>query len=224
MLKVLGYETLDALIDAAVPGSVRSLDGTRPAGGAVRARGARRAAPARLVQHDRRADDRPRLLRDDHAGRDPAQRLGEPGLVHGLHPVPTRDQPGTPRGALELPDHGVGPHGARHGQRLPARREHRGGGGRHPHAPARHRRGQPGRRGCRLPPADRSRCCETRLRPLGIEVDVVDLDATDPAGRLLRRGPAVPGVLGRHPRLRRADRGGPRPGRAGGRGHRPRWR
>ena len=27
MLKVLGYESLDALIDAAVPGSVRSLDG-----------------------------------------------------------------------------------------------------------------------------------------------------------------------------------------------------
>ena len=39
--------------------------------------------------------------------------------------------------------------------------------------------------------------------------------------RLLRRGAAVPGLLGRHPGLRRADRGGPRPWRAGGRGHRP---
>ena len=33
MLKVLGYETLDALIDAAVPGSVRSLGRTRPPAG-----------------------------------------------------------------------------------------------------------------------------------------------------------------------------------------------
>ena len=38
---------------------------------------------------------------------------------------------------------------------------------------------------------------ETRLEPLGIEVAVVDLDAGLPDGRLLRHGPAVPGVFGR---------------------------
>ena len=106
------------------------------------------------TQRGRRADDRPRLLRDHHAGRHPAQRPREPGLVHGVHPLPARDQPGPAGGAVELPDHGGGPHRARHGQRLAPRREHRGGRGGHAHAPARHGRVRPGRRRCRLPAPD----------------------------------------------------------------------
>ena len=50
-----------------------------------------------------------RLLRHDHAGGDPPQRPGEPGLVHRLHALPARDQPGPTRGAAQLPDHGRGP-------------------------------------------------------------------------------------------------------------------
>ena len=38
--------------------------------------------------------------------RDPAQRARGPGLVHGLHAVPARDQPGPARGAAQLPDDG----------------------------------------------------------------------------------------------------------------------
>ena len=44
MLKELGFESLDALMDAAVPGSVRSLGDLRPAAGRHRVRGARGAA------------------------------------------------------------------------------------------------------------------------------------------------------------------------------------
>ena len=113
---------------------------------------------------------------DHHAGRDPAQRPREPGLVHGVHPVPARDQPGSPGGSPELPDDGDGPHRARHGQRVAARREHRGGRGRHADAPPRHGRVDTG--SSSTPTASRRRIAvlETRLEPLGIEVDVVDLD------------------------------------------------
>ena len=138
MLKVLGYETLDALIDAAVPGSVRSL--------------ATLDLPPAVSEHQV-LDELRRLAAGntvaepmiglgyygtDHAGRHPAQRAREPGLVHGLHPVPARDQPGSAGGPPQLPDHGERPHRPRHGQRLPARREHRGGRGRDPDAPPRH--------------------------------------------------------------------------------------
>ena len=49
--------------------------------------------------------DRPRLFRHHPAGRHPAQHPGEPGLVHGLHALPARDQPGPAGGAVQLPDH-----------------------------------------------------------------------------------------------------------------------
>ena len=60
-----------------------------------------------------------------HARRHPAQHPGEPRLVHRLHALPGRDQPGPDGGAGQLPDHGLRPH--RHGdrQRLAARRGHR---------------------------------------------------------------------------------------------------
>ena len=41
-----------------------------------------------------------------HAAGHPAQRAGEPGLVHRLHAVPAGDQPGPARGAAQLPDRG----------------------------------------------------------------------------------------------------------------------
>ena len=48
----------------------------------------------------------------DHPAGDPAQRPGEPRLVHRVHAVPARDQPGPARGAAQLPDDGRGPHRA----------------------------------------------------------------------------------------------------------------
>ena len=68
--------------------------------------------------------DRPRLLRHHHAGRHQAERAREPELVHRVHAVPAGDLAGPPRGADQLPDHGLRPHRARHGQRVDARRGH----------------------------------------------------------------------------------------------------
>ena len=55
-------------------------------------------------------------------GRDPAQRARGPGLVHGLHAVPGRDQPGSAGGAAQLPDDGQRADRAARRQRLAARR------------------------------------------------------------------------------------------------------
>ncbi|CAA9349907.1 MAG: Glycine dehydrogenase [decarboxylating] (glycine cleavage system P protein), partial [uncultured Nocardioidaceae bacterium] len=96
---------------------------------AFRAGGARRAArPGRPEPRDG-ADDRPGLLRHPHPAGGPAQRHGEPGLVHRLHAVPARDQPGPARGAAELPDGHHRPHRAGRRWRVPARRGHRRGRG-----------------------------------------------------------------------------------------------
>ena len=109
MLKAVGYDTVDA------PRGHRRPEG-HPPGLAARARqrpqrsrGPRRAAQAGREEQDRRADDRPGLLRHRHPGRDPPQHPRSPGLVHRLHPVPAGDLPGPARGAAELPDHGPGP-------------------------------------------------------------------------------------------------------------------
>ncbi len=84
-----------------------------------------------LAQSDPPDDepDRDGLLRHPHAGRDPPQRAREPGVVHGLHAVPARDQPGTAGDVAQLPDDGEQPHRARHRQRFAARRGDRRGRG-----------------------------------------------------------------------------------------------
>ncbi len=123
--------------------------------------------------------DRPRLPRHDHAARDLAQRAREPGLVHGVHAVPARDQPGSARGAPELPDDGHRPH--RHGprQRVAARRGHCGGRGDGDAAPPQRRR----RASVFFVDADAHPqtidVVRTRAEPLGIEVVVGDPDAAD---------------------------------------------
>ena len=70
----------------------------------------------------------------------------EPGLVHGLHPLPARNQPGPARGVAELPDHDF--RSDRHGccQRLDARRGHRRRRGDNIDAPGGTRFGQSARR------------------------------------------------------------------------------
>ena len=124
---------------------------------ADRARGDRPAALAGRPQPGLHLAHRAGLPRHPHPGRDPAQRAREPRLVHGLHALPARDQPGPARGAAQLPDDGVRPH--RHGdhQRLHARRGHRGGRGDDAAAPLDTPRGQRLLRRRRVPPADHRR-------------------------------------------------------------------
>ena len=112
-------------------------------------------------EHGRGVDDRAGLLRHaDPAGAAP-QHPGEPRLVHGLHAVPARDQPGPARGAAELPDHGRGPDRPRGRQRVDARRGHRRGRGHDADAPRRQGLGQPARRRRRRV-LGRPRRCSTR--------------------------------------------------------------
>ena len=157
MLAVLGYSSLDDLVDAAVPASVHSDTPLALAAGRGRARGARRAAGAGRPQPGADLDDRARLPRHRHAAGDPAQRAGEPGLVHRVHALPAGDLAGPAGGAAQLPDRGHRPHRAAGRRRQPARRGDRRGRGDDA------RRGAPARR---RPDARRSSstptCCRRR--------------------------------------------------------------
>ena len=68
MLKVLGYETLDALIDAAVPDSVRSLQALDLPAAMSEQEVLDELRRARVRESDRGVVDRARLPRNDHAG------------------------------------------------------------------------------------------------------------------------------------------------------------
>ncbi len=99
---------------------------TRSRQAAQRNRGHRAYGRTRRPEPGLHFVDWPGLFRHDLACGDPAQHLGEPGLVHGVHALPARDQPGPARGAAQLPDHDLRSHRARRRQRLAARRSHRG--------------------------------------------------------------------------------------------------
>ena len=127
MLATLGYESLDDLIAAALPAEIpRRVAGGAGAGEAARRpdrdAGPGRPAPAGRPQHGAGLHDRPRLLRHQHPRGDPQERAREPGLVHRLHAVPAGDLAGPPRGAAQLPDHGLRPDRAPGRQRVAARR------------------------------------------------------------------------------------------------------
>ena len=134
----------------------RRPEAAGPAARAVRGGSARRAAPPGRPEHRGPLHDRAGLLRHAHPGGDPPQRAGEPGLVHGLYPVPAGDLAGAARGAAHLPDPHRGPDLAAGGRGLPAGRGNRGRGG-HDAGPAGGpaRPDLPGRRG--LPAADPGR-------------------------------------------------------------------
>ena len=122
MLDVIGAKSLDDLLDQTVPASIRSDTPLDLPGGALRARGARRAAGLADRNTLRTSLIGMGYTATVHAGRDPAQRARGPGLVHGLHAVPAGDQPGPPRGAAQLPDDGQRADRAARRQRLAARR------------------------------------------------------------------------------------------------------
>ena len=236
MLARVGYDSLDDLMAAAVPGAIRSERLDLPAA-ALRAGRGRRAAGPGGRQPAGRDDDRPRLPRHHHPTGDPAQRARGPQLVHRLHALPARDLPGPARGAAQLPDGRRRPHRAADRQRVPARRGHRRRRGddarpsrqpegvrplrrRRRHAAADHRRGpHPGRgdghRGRGRRP-DRRAPRRRAVRPAG-----------GLPGRIRARGrPAPADRCG--PRARRPGRGDLRPAGAdaarGARGARGRHR
>ena len=206
MLAQVGYGSLDELTDAAVPAAIRSAEALGLPAALHRGRGARRAARAGRPQRGAGPDDRPRLLRHLHPAGHPAQRHGEPRLVHGLHAVPAGDLAGPPGGAAQLPDHGRRPHRAAHLRGVPAGREHRRrrGDGAVPAGRQGQGRRLPGRR--RHLPADRRRHPDPRR-------------AHRRRGRRRRPGRRHPGRGRRARCLRRAApvpgrlRGRPRPAR-----------
>ena len=99
-------------IDAAVPAAIREHAPLALGGGVSEPEALARLRAAGRAQRGVHVAHRARLLRHDHAARDPAQRAREPGLVHRVHAVPARDLAGPARSARELPDDGHRPHRA----------------------------------------------------------------------------------------------------------------
>ncbi|CAK7282556.1 hypothetical protein SGPA1_20531 [Streptomyces misionensis JCM 4497] len=200
------------------PGCDQERRRARPAGRPHRGRGARRAALARRPQPGPRLHDRPRLPRHLHPAGHPAQRHGEPVLVHGLHALPAGDLPGPPGGPAELPDHGRRPDRPAHLGRLPAGRGHgrRRGHGAVPAHGQEQEGPVPGRRG--RPPADRRRDPDPRRadrrRGRRRRPQRGHPGRHRRPGHQRRAGP-VPGRLRCRTRHQAADRAGPRAGRPG---------
>ena len=125
MLDRLGFDSLEALMQAAVPGGMRAAADLDLPARAERGGHRPRAARDRRREPAGREHDRAGLPRDAHPAGDPPQRARGPELVHRLHAVPAGDLAGPPRGAAQLPDRGRRPDRAADRQRLPARRGHR---------------------------------------------------------------------------------------------------
>src|SRR5215510_10842475 len=126
MLELLGYDSLDALIDATVPAGIRlGRDRGVDPPVDVGARGTREVAQHRKAQPGHALILRAWLLRLHHTSGHPAQRVGESGLVHCLHAVSGGGRAGTTRGAVEFPDDGHGSHRSGDRQRVAARRGNR---------------------------------------------------------------------------------------------------
>ncbi len=190
MLAVIGVDSLETLIDQTVPSPIRS--DVTPAGSALLDLPAARTEPEVLAAlRELAAENRPRTsligmgyYGTHHAGRHPAQRAGEPGVVHGVHALPARDQPGAPGGAAQLPDDDRRAHRPGGGQRLAARRgdgRRRGDDAWRAACRGRHRRASSS---ITTPTRRRSPCCATRAEPVGIELVVGDVGRA--GGRLLR--------------------------------------
>ena len=142
MLETIGVASLDALIDEAIPASIRLQAPLEPAAAGERAPVPAAADAHRASQQDVPLVHRPRLSRHDHAERHPAHGDGEPGLVHALHAVSGRDRAGPARVAPQLPDDGDGADGDGGGERLAAGRSDGGGRGDDAAAPGRDEEGR----------------------------------------------------------------------------------
>ncbi len=106
MLDVIGVESLDALLAQTVPESIRMkgalpLPGPRTVDdvlGELRSLAGRNRRRQSLIGQG--------YYGTHSAPRDPAQCAREPRLVHVVHALPARDQPGTARSPDQLPDDG----------------------------------------------------------------------------------------------------------------------
>ena len=125
MLAVIGEDSIESLLAHTVPATIRMTERPAPRRASIAAVGASRTARPRRQERAPHEPDRHGLLRHHHSPGDRAQRAGEPGVVHRVHAVPAGDQPGSARGAAQLPDDGRRAHRLRSGQRLAARRGHR---------------------------------------------------------------------------------------------------
>ena len=121
--------------DADLAGGAEVDPARSPAGAAGTGHGSRRAGRARRQDGREQGAEklhRRGLSRLHRAAGDPAQPVREPGLVHRLHALSGRDQPGTAGDAVQLPDAGDGTDRTAGGVRIAARRGDRSrGSGRH---------------------------------------------------------------------------------------------
>ena len=105
MLKVLGAFSLDAFIDETVPASIRQ---PRPLdwGLALTEREALEAVRATANLNRNLVS---LIGQGYYSAGDPKKHSREPGLVHGIHALPARDQPRAAGSTSKLPDHDFGP-------------------------------------------------------------------------------------------------------------------
>ena len=129
MLRDLGFDNLDALIDATVPKNIR-LDR------AARFAGRRKRSSEALAELRALASQESTCVRNfigagysdcDHAAGHPAEHPRKSRLVHRLHAVSGRDRARTPRSAAQFSDDDHRSDRARYRQRFPPRRSDRRG-------------------------------------------------------------------------------------------------
>lgn len=124
-LSRLGYDSLDALVYAAVQWECAPQSTWFCRQPPWRRRPPRELPGLRRPQQSRRVDDRAGLPRRRHAGRNPPLIARQPGLVHRVRALPTQDQRRPSEGAAQLSDHGARPlRRPRHRGRVAARPRH----------------------------------------------------------------------------------------------------
>ena len=209
MLAALGVPSVETLIAQAVPKSIRldrPLDLPAPASEAealaeLAAKMGRNHVLKSFIGHGYHGSHR--------AAGDPAQPVREPGLVHGLHALPGRDQPGAAGTAVQFPDAGHRADRPAGGVGLAARRGDRGGRSRRHRLAPPSREAQPHRACRRAASADPRRGRDARRAARHRRRRWRDRRRTCRADR------AVAGHVRRLPRPRRGDREGQGRGRAG---------
>ena len=105
MLEAVGATSLDALMGETLPSSIRQKAPLDLGRALSETEALAHMSELAAQNDDFHLADRPGLFRHDPAGGDPAQHPGKPGLVHGLHALSARDQPGPAGSAVQLPDH-----------------------------------------------------------------------------------------------------------------------
>ena len=93
MLKHVGYDSVDGLVEAAVPDSIRQKEPLKLTDALTEVQVLAELRKLAGEEQDGRADDRAGLLRHRDSGRDPPQHPRSPGLVHRVHARTSRKSP-----------------------------------------------------------------------------------------------------------------------------------